>query len=93
MWILTLLLILLVVKGWEVCLVGGESGDSKDMDTLIMLAMDWEINSCRSYHDANVCVDALCNIRSDQETILMFQEHCLAQVKSLYLADLLSCHP
>ena len=32
----------------------------------------WERKPCHSYYDVNASVDALGNIRSDQETILMF---------------------
>ncbi|CAJ2664280.1 unnamed protein product [Trifolium pratense] len=53
------------------------------------LELDWEIKICHSYREANKCADALANIGCQQESTLMIYEHCLAQLSSLLLADVM----
>lgn len=49
--------------------------------------MDWKIKVWHSYREDNACADALANMGCNLESILMFYEHCLVQVKSMYLVD------
>jgi hypothetical protein len=50
--------------------------------------MNWEVQICHSYREANVCANALANIACDGGFTLMLYEHCPAQISVLFLVDL-----
>lgn len=49
--------------------------------------MNWEVWIC-SYREVNVCAHALADIACDKGFTLMLDEHYLAQISMLFLADL-----
>jgi ribonuclease HI len=57
-----------------------------------LLELDWEVKICHSYREANFCADALANLACDGGFTMILYEQCPAQVRSIYLADVVGVY-
>jgi hypothetical protein len=52
-----------------------------------LLALDWDIEVCHSYCEANACADTLANMGCEHGPGIRLNEHCSSRLSSLLLDD------